>query len=133
MAKKAKQSKKSPLDGVFINPVKRQLKQPTLNGMPRIRNAKLDKYAEAVGECRDSINDATREIKDYKAAALKEMLAKRLAFWSHGGVDFIVTLGEPALKVKTHKEGSSETGSNAEDDGYAEDASAVAAEAETPL
>ena len=58
-----------------------QLKQPTLNGMKRVRNAKLDKYAEAMGECRDAINDATREIKGYKAAALKEMLAKEVAFW----------------------------------------------------
>ena len=86
------------------------LKQPPLSGVPNLRNAKLDKYAEAVGECRDSINDATREIKGFRAAALKEMLEKKISFWSHGGVDFIVTPGEPQLKIKTHKAGSAETG-----------------------
>ena len=97
MAKKAKTQLKS-------------LKQPPLAGIPRLRNAKLDKYAEIVGECRDAINDATRRIKGFRAAALKEMLEKKTSFWSHGGVDFIVTPGEPALKIKTHKAGSSETG-----------------------
>ena len=87
-----------------------RLTQPTLQGLSRIRNAKLDKYAEAVGECRDMINDATREIKGYRAAALKEMLDKKFHFWSHGGVDFIVTPGEPVLKIKTSKRGSAETG-----------------------
>lgn len=101
-----------------------QLKQPALTGMPRVRNARLDKYAEAVGECRDAINDATREIKGFRAAALKEMLDKKVAFWSHGGVDFIVTPGEPELKIKTHKKGSSETGAGMEE--------AVESEATTP-
>ena len=92
------------------------LKQPPLQGMPRVRNAKLDKYAEAVGEHRDAINEATREIKGYRAAALKEMLDKKIAFWSHGGVDFIVTPSEPTLKIKTHKAGSAETGGSEADE-----------------
>ena len=112
----AKKAKNRPADGEFINPVKRHLKQPPLTGMPRGRNTKLDKYAELIGEWRDAINDATREIKGYRAAALKEMLAKKVSFWSHGGVDFIVTPGEPMLKIKTHKAGSSETGGGDEEE-----------------
>ena len=133
-----KQSRKAATKARPISPI-RPLKQPTLAGLPRVRNAKLDKYAEAVGECRDSINEATREIKGYKAAALKEMLAKKVAFWSHGGVDFIVMPGEPVLKVKTHKEGSSETGGGDEDEpeGEAMDAEdapeGIADESEAPF
>jgi hypothetical protein len=140
MAKKAKatkkkQSKKAAKKILTDGPIRRTLKQPTLTGMPRVRNARLDKYAEAVGECRDKINDATREVKGYKAAALKVMLEKKLSFWSHGGVDFIVTPGDPVLKVKTHKEGSSETGAGEDaeeseevpaEDLYAEDAEGAA-------
>lgn len=107
-AKKARQSRKAVAAVLGTGPIR--LKQPTLTGLPRIRNAKLDKYAEAVGECRDSINDATREIKGSRAAALKEVLDKKFNFWSHGGVDFIVTPGEPVLKIKTSKRGSAETG-----------------------
>ena len=76
-----------------------------------MRNAKLDKYAESIGECRDAINSATTNEKHYRAAALKEMQAKSIQFWSHGGVDFIRVPGEDKLKVKTHKDGGSpETG-----------------------
>lgn len=92
------------------------LKQPTLGGMPRVRNARLDKLAEAVGESRDAINNATRDIKSFRAAALKEMIDKGLSFWSHGGVDFIVTPGAPELKIKTHKGGSGETGAGGDPD-----------------
>ena len=103
-----RQSRKTVAKVLGKGPIR--LKQPTLNGLPRVRNARLDKYAEAVGECRDSINEATREIKGYRAAALKEMLDKKFHFWSHGGVDFIVTPGEAVLKIKTSKRGSAETG-----------------------
>lgn len=144
MAKKMKTARGNEQAGrVRLKP----LKQPTLAGIPRLRNAKLDTYAEAVGECRDSINEATREIKGYRAAALKEMLDKKMSFWSHGGVDFIVMPGEPALKIKTHKGGSAETGAgeadhepdeaNAEpaptDEGKAPEMEAAPAEAEDAL
>ena len=114
MVKKAKtkQSKKAAEKVLRAGP----LRQPSLAGMPRIRNTKLDKLAEAIGECRETINDRSREIKGYRAAALKEMLAKALNFWSHGGVDFIMTPGEPELKIKTHKAGSSETGAGDADE-----------------
>jgi hypothetical protein len=79
--------------------------------MPRVRNARLDKLAEAIGECRDVTNTAAIDEKSYRAAALKEMQDKRISHWSHGGVDFIRVPGEDKLKVKTHKDGGSETGS----------------------
>lgn len=124
LIKKGKQGKKDIAKVLGSGP----LRQPTLGGMPRVRNARLDKLAEAVGESRDAINDATRDIKGFRAAALKEMIEKNLSFWSHGGVDFIVTPGEPELKIKTHKGGSGETGAGAPDDAL--DAEAAEAQEE---
>lgn len=96
--------------------LKKQLRQPTLNGMPRVRNARLDKLAEAIGECRDTVNEKTLDEKGYRSAALKEMQDKNITHWSHAGVDFLRVPGEDKLKVKTHKDGGSETGSGDEDD-----------------
>jgi hypothetical protein len=82
--------------------------------MPRVRNARLDKLAEGIGECRDAINQATIDEKSFRSAALKEMQDKNIQVWSHAGVDFIRVPGEDKLKVKTHKDGGSETGAGDE-------------------
>ena len=115
MAKKTKKQSKNAYEKHRNAEPIGPLKQPALKGMPRIRNAKLDKYAESIGECRDAINSASVNEKHYRAAALKEMQAKAIQFWSHGGVDFIRVPGEDKLKVKTHKDGGSpETGGEEE-------------------
>ena len=133
MAKKAKKQSKNDVEKVLTAGSVR-LKQPTLKGMPRVRNAKLDKYAESIGECRDAINSATTNEKHYRAAALKEMQAKSIQFWSHGGVDFIRVPGEDKLKVKTHKDGGSpETGEGEPDATDPGDTVAMDAEPAAPV
>ncbi len=94
--------------------VRKPLEQPTLPTM-RVRDARMDKLAEAIGHSRDQQNVAAADEKAYKAAALKVMQDKGYQFWSHAGVDLIRTPGEDKLKVKTHKDGgSAETGADEE-------------------
>lgn len=115
LAKRGKQTREQ-----VEKALKGPLRQPTLGGMPRVRNARLDKLAEAIGDCRDKANEAATDEKSFRAAALKEMHDKNISHWSHAGVDLIRVPGEDKLKVKTHKDGGSESGAGEGDGGELE-------------
>lgn len=92
-------------------------RQPALPGTEQLRNARLDRLCESIGEGRETKNALILEEKADLQAALREMHDKNVTAYRHAGVELYRIGGEEKLRVRLTKEDASDmTPSDAEVD-----------------
>lgn len=91
-----------------------------LPGMEQVRNVRLDRFCESIGEGREKMNVLRNEEKGDLQGALREMHDKRVTAYRHAGVELVRVpgsrrvfiacfgVGEEKLRVRTSKEGASD-------------------------
>lgn len=90
-------------------------RQPALPGTEQLRNARLDRLCESIGEGRETKNALILEEKADLQAALREMHDKNVTAYRHAGVELYRIGGEERLRVRLTKEDASDmTPSDAE-------------------
>jgi len=75
-----------------------------LPGMTQPQNVRLDLICEGLSEQRDVINNAKREEKSSKAAALQEMLNRNYSVYKHAGIELSLVPGADTLRVHVIKQ-----------------------------
>ena len=81
----------------------RKLKQPALPGT-RVRNVRLDRICEAIGDERDTINKAKREEQGLTQGALQTMQKATITVYRHAGIELARIPGAEKLRVRRTKE-----------------------------
>lgn len=84
-------------------PKTRRARQPraqALPGMEQVRNARLDRLCESIGDARDSINNLRTEEGADQQAALREMHDKSIETYRHAGILLVRVPGEEKILVK---------------------------------
>lgn len=110
--KKAAPRKKKPVPKKRTAP-----RQPALPGTEQLRNARLDRLCESIGEGRETKNKLIVEEKADLQAALREMHDRNINAYRHAGVELYRIGGEEKLRVRLTKEDASDmTPSDAEVD-----------------
>lgn len=101
-------------------------RQHALPGMGQVRNAKLDKFCENIGEARARKNEAILDEEGDSQAALRAMQSADITHYTHAGVELILRRGADKLSVKLLKdktaEGAIATPAHKGDAAYAEPA-----------
>lgn len=116
MAKKVKGGKKAP-KAKKKTAARTPARQPSFTGMEQIRNAKLDRLCESIGDARERGNKAKQDETEDAQAALSEMLRKDLHGYVHMGVRLTAKRGVDKLGialVKDKSEQGAQPGSAAE-------------------
>lgn len=102
---KAKGSKKAKAPKAAKRKVTRQTALP---GMGQVRNAKLDKLCENIGEARERKNEAIADEEGDSQAALRVMQDSKVDHYTHAGVELIRRHGADKLSIKLLKDKSAE-------------------------
>ena len=85
-----------------------------LPGMEQVRNIRLDRLCESIGEAREQMNRLRQEEKGDAQMALREMHDQRVEVYRHAGVELVRVPGEEKLRVRTTKEDASDITEDAE-------------------
>jgi len=75
-----------------------------LPGMTQPQNVRLNLICEGLSEQRDVINNAKREEKSSKAAALQEMTNRNYSVYKHAGIELSLVPGADTLRVHVIKQ-----------------------------
>jgi hypothetical protein len=76
--------------------------------MGQVRNVRLDRFCESIGEGRDAMNRLRGEEKSDMQGALREMHDRHVEVYRHAGVELVRVPGEEKLRVRTSKESASD-------------------------
>lgn len=106
-AKKSKSAKapKKPRTKAKDRKVQRQTALP---GMGQVRNGKLDKLCENIGEARERKNMAVTDEEGDSQLALRVMQTGNIEHYTHAGVELIRRHGADKLSIKLLKDKTAE-------------------------
>lgn len=79
-----------------------------LPGMEQVRNAKLDRFCESIGEMREQMNTLRADESGELQGALREMHDRNVTAYRHAGVEMVRVPGEEKIRVRTSKEKASD-------------------------
>lgn len=68
--------------------------------MEQVRNARLDRLCESIGDARDQINGLKTEEAADQQAALREMHDRNVTAYQHAGITLVRVPGEERILVK---------------------------------
>lgn len=85
-------------------PRKSVARQPAFAGMEQIRNGKLDRLCESIGDSRERKNKAVEDEASDSAAALSEMIRRDLHSYVHMGVRLTAKKGVDKLGIQLVKD-----------------------------
>jgi len=83
-------------------------RQNALPGMGQVRNKRLDKLCENIGEARERKNQAVTDEEGDSQAALRVMQDGKIDHYTHAGVELIMRRGADKLSIKLLKDKTAE-------------------------
>jgi hypothetical protein len=97
-----------------------------LPGLEQVRNIKLDRLCESIGDGREVINKQRTEEKADLRNALREMHDRNVTVYRHAGVELVRIPGEEKLRVRTSKEDATDITPETPSDVVADEAREIA-------
>jgi hypothetical protein len=72
--------------------------------MEQVRNVRLDRFCESIGDERETMNKARQEEAGLVQGALQEMLRTKTSVYKHAKVELVLVPGTDKLRVHVKKE-----------------------------
>lgn len=85
---------------------RRSAQSQVLPGLEQVRNGRLDRTCEALGDIRDTLNQSKAEESRMKQAAIQEMSAGHILTYKHAGIELVLVPGADNLRVHVIKQGT---------------------------